>query len=431
MLGSGVRETSPSTRLGRGARVSGDVDARVSVIMSIFEIARAARCVGGETGHGRARRRRDARGMETREVYKGTRPPPPPPPPRRSSGDEATRATGGKRTRADGTHDENEGDDTGARAGAAFELPSEDAGVDFSMKMWTKEGERVSKSRPARIQYDPETGPRIRRSSDEATNRDFNVWWGKSTSRGFHDTPRAVTRCAPILDAGTTRGDAAGVTALCYHFARGCCASGEACEYLHRLPTAFDDAHNHMMLDIFGRPKHHCERNDNDGTGSYMRVGRTLYMFFGGSVDPNWDAKRVYDEVSAQFGEFGPIEDVSVKFERRFAFVRFKFRASAEFAKEAMNGQTLWPRDDAEPLTVRWANDDPNPIAIVRVANETEEKVRDMFLRSEKAQAMMREAKRQMLGRNDDDGDDTKDDAKDVVEVSFDPADYDDDEEAQ
>ena len=47
------------------------------------------------------------------------------------------------------------------------------------------------------------------------------MWWGKSTARGYHDTPKAVTRCAPILDAGTTRGDAAGVKALCYHFAAG------------------------------------------------------------------------------------------------------------------------------------------------------------------------------------------------------------------
>jgi hypothetical protein len=70
----------------------------------------------------------------------------------------------------------------------------------------------------------------------------------------------------------------------------------------------------------------------------------------------------------------------------------------------------------------------------VRVANETEEKVRDMFLRSEKAQTMMREAKRQMLGQEDDDerggGDDGDDDEKkDDVEISFDPADYDEDED--
>ena len=150
-------------------------------------------------------------------------------------------------------------------------------------------------------------------------------------------------------------------------------------------------------------------------------------MFFGGAVDPKWGAKKVYDEVMAQFSEFGPIEDVTVKFERRFAFVRYKFRASAEFAKEAMAGQTLWTSDDAEPLNVRWANDDPNPIAIVRVANENDEKVRDMFLRSEKAQALMREAKRE-LGIDDDDGDAAAKKAK-VSEILVDPAEYDDDED--
>jgi hypothetical protein len=92
-----------------------------------------------------------------------------------------------------------------------------------------------------------------------------------------------------------------------------------------------------------------------------------------------------------------------------------------------MAGQTLWTSDDAEPLNVRWANDDPNPIAIVRVANENDEKVRDMFLRSEKAQALMREAKRE-LGIDDDDGDAAAKKAK-VSEISFDPADYDDDED--
>ena len=238
--------------------------------------------------------------------------------------------------------------------------------------------------------------------------------------RDFNSAVKAVTRCAPILDAGVTRGDGNGTTAVCVYFARGCCSSGEACEYLHRLPTAFDDAHNHMMFDIFGRPKHATERDDNGGTGSYMRIGRTLYMFFGGAVDPKWGARRVYDEVSSQFGEFGPIEDVSVKFERRFAFVRYKFRASAEFAKEAMAGQTLWQDDSAEPLNVRWANDDPNPIAIVRVANETEEKVRDMFLRSEKAQELLRRERLKMkrVGEEPPTGP--------PADVSFDPADYED-----
>ena len=107
------------------------------------------------------------RDMDAREVYKGTRPPPP----KRRSSEEATpsaRAREGKRARGTdrGTTDDDEG--ARARGGDAFDLPSEDAGVDFSMKMWTEEGERVSKSRAARTQYDPETGPRIRRARDEA-----------------------------------------------------------------------------------------------------------------------------------------------------------------------------------------------------------------------------------------------------------------------
>ena len=90
-------------------------------------------------------------------------------------------------------------------------------------------------------------------------------------------------------------------------------------------------------------------------------------------------------------------------------------------APEGPTTPTIGPAPAAEPLSVRWANDDPNPIAIVRVVNETEEKVRDMFLRSEKAQTMMREAKRQMMGQEDDErggDDDEKDDEDwDVIDV--------------
>lgn len=129
-----------------------------------------------------------------------------------------------------------------------------------------------------------------------------------------------------------------------------------------------------------------------------------------------------------------------MKFDRRFAFVRYKFRASAEFAKEAMAGQTLWRAEEAEPLNVRWANDDPNPVAIVRVANETEERVRDMFLRSEKAQALM-QMKRELEGGNGVDGDEdgsAKRKSKKKLkrgedeappDCSFDPADYEEEEE--
>ena len=134
----------------------------------------------------------------------------------------------------------------------------------------------------------------------------------------------------------------------------------------------------------------------------------------------------MYDEVSAQFGEFGPIEDVSVHHVGSRSCTSSLRFGGAHRAKRGDVGQAAlmaFPTSSSS-----WANDDPNPIAIVRVANETEEKVRDMFLRSEKAQTMMREAKRQMMGQGKRQGR-HRDDKKKDVEISFDPADYDEDED--
>ena len=72
-------------------------------------------------------------------------------------------------------------------------------------------------------------------------------------------------------------------------------------------------------------------------------------------------------------------------------FVRYKFRASAEFAKEAMMGQSLLRGGNGnnggssgkEALVVRWANDDPNPVAIRRVKREREAEVIDAMQRAE------------------------------------------------
>ena len=88
------------------------------------------------------------------------------------------------------------------------------------MKMWTEEGERVSKSRAARTQYDPETG---RGSGARATRRRIETltWWGEVDGE-------RVSRHAEGGDevcADTGRGDHAGgrggsEEALCYHHAR-------------------------------------------------------------------------------------------------------------------------------------------------------------------------------------------------------------------
>lgn len=59
----------------------------------------------------------------------------------------------------------------------------------------------------------------------------------------------------------------------------------------------------------------------------------------------------------------------------------------AEFAKEAMTNQTL---DENEMLTIKWANDDPNP----RVAEVEENEERKMLLAS-------MDKKRRMKDRDD------------------------------
>jgi|LakMenEpi03Aug12_release.lakeMendotaPanAssembly.Ray.scaffolds.fasta_scaffold3872841_1 hypothetical protein len=51
------------------------------------------------------------------------------------------------------------------------------------------------------------------------------------------------------------------------------------------------------------------------------------------------------------------------------AFIRYRHRCMAEFAKEALQNRNL---DGDDILTIRWAHDDPNPDSVKR--NEIENK---------------------------------------------------------
>lgn len=64
------------------------------------------------------------------------------------------------------------------------------------------------------------------------------------------------------------------------------------------------------------------------------------------------------------FGEWGELESCNVVMRLSIAFPRFRLRTSAEFAKEAMACQ---PLDQGEILSIRWAHDDPNPVAQVGI----------------------------------------------------------------
>ena len=343
------------------------------------------------------------------EVYKGPSLPPPPKPSLRNGKQQqqqqqivkaaaAVHASLWSHNRNDATLKRSGGDDPN-------ENDDDFAEVNENSHWWTLEARSVALSREAKVQWNPEVDlpcEDARERQMKAQTGEFNVWYGKSATTpgamSYHDRKPAPTRCVAAFDCGTTKADALADTTentsiyWCLHFARGRCTYGNCCEYIHRLPTGLDDAkRKDLMYDLFGRSKHALEKADNSGAGSYLRDVRTLFIYYAGSVPEHWGSDRMEREIRKDFGEWGAIEAVDVKHDRTFCFVRYKFRASAEFAKEAMEGQRIGNSKIHElPLSVRWANDDPNPVAIVRVKRERETLVADAIIRGiEKKQRAM------------------------------------------
>ena len=208
--------------------------------------------------------------------------------------------------------------------------------------------------------------------------QEYNIWYGRYVGDSYDDTREkdpAPTRCVLTGDGGSTRADAASNRGdpssstlsrrdrrfFCLHFARGMCAKGSECLYYHRVPTPADDAACDELYDCFGRQRHSKHRDDMSGVGSFMKPCRTLFV--GGLVKSSYEGgggKALEDAVWKHFSEWGELENVNVVHRLSIAFPRYRLRTSAEFAKEAMNRQAL---DGGEVLSVRWAHDDPNPVA--------------------------------------------------------------------
>ena len=107
-----------------------------------------------------------------------------------------------------------------------------------------------------------------------------------------------------------------------------------------------------MTRDIFGRERHRSYREDMGGVGSFMKDNRCLYI---ANIKR---ASNLEDIITRHFAEWGELETVKVVFDKAIAYVKYSLRCSAEFAKEAMQDQSL---DSGEVLNVRWSNEDPNP----------------------------------------------------------------------
>mmetsp|Transcript_8539 Transcript_8539/g.13100 ORF Transcript_8539/g.13100 Transcript_8539/m.13100 type:complete len:541 (-) Transcript_8539:46-1668(-) len=199
---------------------------------------------------------------------------------------------------------------------------------------------------------------------------EYNIWYGRHVGGDFDAVKNdqnepAETRCVLAKDAGMTKADKStrnyGQTNFCLFFARGTCAMGKECRYFHRIPVrtdlerfAKDEAH-----DIFGRERHRDFKDDMTGVGAMTKPCRTLFV--GNLVKSEYASPRELEEVLwRHFGEWGEVENINLISRLSIAFIRFRFRSTAEFAKEAMSNQAL---DHNEILNIRWAHEDPNPVA--------------------------------------------------------------------
>lgn len=194
---------------------------------------------------------------------------------------------------------------------------------------------------------------------------------GGDKDDAFFSQRKSDGRCVVATDSGYTKADkTSGQAFFCLYFARGLCSRGKTCEYLHRLPTVTDMFPPN--LDCFGRDKFADYRDDMGGVGSFLRQNRTLYI---GRISVT---ENVEEAVARNFGEWGEVERIRVLNNRGVAFVTYLNESSAQFAKEAMAHQSLGePESGDEVLNVRWATEDPNPLAQAREKRRLEEQAAD------------------------------------------------------
>lgn len=217
--------------------------------------------------------------------------------------------------------------------------------------------------RPARIQSD---GSNQKNLAYREGSEQYNIWYGKyQYDYDKRGKMTSKTKCDPKNDIGWTKADFdSNSNYFCIYFAKGSCVNGSKCKFYHRIPTEEDDKLISPMYDIFGRERHAQHKDDMSGTGSFNKECRTIFigdLFINRSNDNYLD--NVNKIIKKEFSIWGPVEYIRIIPNKNIAFIRYYYRSSAEFAKAAMENQIIF-KDQTEPIIVRWAYDDPNPISV-------------------------------------------------------------------
>ena len=225
-------------------------------------------------------------------------------------------------------------------------------------------------TKKARKQLSQPVGPQ---KSENSRGTTYNIWYNKNAGERGHsrEKTQASSRCDIANDSGITKGSTRewDGTFICLNFARGCCPFGYDCSWIHSLPSDEFESNLETTKDCFGRERHEQVRDDQSGVGSFSadpQTARTLYV---GGISVTSDLQSV---VYKHFEEWGEIDNVRVLHSKGVAFVRYKNRSNAEFAKEAMQNQAL---NNNEILNVRWATDDPNPWVQKRKVESSKEEL--------------------------------------------------------
>jgi hypothetical protein len=213
-------------------------------------------------------------------------------------------------------------------------------------------------TRPARKQIDK---PFIKDFAYKQGEEEYNIWYDKYLNdRGARERVPAATRCDPEQDVGFTKADLmeSERAYFCLHFIRGCCVEGGNCRFLHHFPTIEDCRKVDAIRDIFGRTRHAGHRDDMGGIGCFQKECRTLCVGDIKIPPGNDPVGQVNEMLWRHFGMWGRVQDIMFIPQKCLAFIKYSHRCYAEIAKEAMSNQTL---DYDEMLSIKWANDDPNP----------------------------------------------------------------------